>query len=207
MRLFAFLVLLNYSHWMFSQENTYLQVDYIKTTNLDNALLQKKAPGFGEPISSLYRYEYFNGKSSYQFVADTGRNTLRSIVFYNIHKDLENNTIYLSLVKDPSAVNRDTLICTDWVLHTGVEKNVAGFTCHKASYEGFVAWYCESIPVPDGPAEKNCGLPGMILEVSSENIMIKAIRVEISDSGTVVEIPAVEKYLTTQEFRQRIMGY
>jgi len=207
MRLFTFLFIINYSNWIFSQGNTYLRVDYIKTTDLGNALSQKKIPGLSEPISSLYRYEYFNGKSSYQFIEDIGGNTLKSIVFYNIHKDLENNIIYLSLIKDHSAVNRDTLKCTDWTLHPGEEKKVAGFACQKASYEGIVAWYSASIPVPDGPAEKNCGLPKMILEVNSGNITIRATHVEMSDSGAAVEIPVVERYLTAQEFRQRIMGY
>lgn len=57
-----------------------------------------------------------------------------------------------------------------WEIDFNQTKEIAGYTCHaaKGSYAGrdYQAWFTTDIPVSDGPW-KFCGLPGLILEVSS----------------------------------------
>ena len=57
-----------------------------------------------------------------------------------------------------------------WNVDFSQTKEVAGYTCHsaKGSYAGrdYQAWFTTEIPISDGPWFF-CGLPGLILEVSS----------------------------------------
>lgn len=57
-----------------------------------------------------------------------------------------------------------------WQIDFSQTKEVAGYNCHsaKGSYAGrdYQAWFTTDIPISDGPW-LFCGLPGLILEVSS----------------------------------------
>ena len=57
-----------------------------------------------------------------------------------------------------------------WQVDFSQTKEIAGYNCHsaKGSYAGrdYQAWFTTDIPISDGPW-LFCGLPGLILEVSS----------------------------------------
>jgi len=66
----------------------------------------------------------------------------------------------------------------NWVI-INETKTLEGFLCKKAttslSKHGFTikytAWFSEKIPINDGPANYG-GLPGLIFEISAENLFI-----------------------------------
>lgn len=169
--------------------------------------LEKEIPGLKEPMKALYRYEYFNGNAAYRFVEDKGQGQFKSFAYSDIYKSLDNNTVYLVLIKDKRIVCRDALACMEWDIKSAEEREIAGFNCKKANSNGLIVWYSEAIPVPDGPGEKMCGLPGMILAVQQGIITIEAIRVEISDTARPIEMPQAEKYLTPEEYRPLIRRF
>lgn len=66
----------------------------------------------------------------------------------------------------------------NWII-TNDTKILEGLLCKKATATlnkygqtiNFTAWYCEKIPINDGPANYG-GLPGLIFEISAENLFI-----------------------------------
>jgi GLPGLI family protein len=200
---FVFLLILLHANCLIAQQNLNLIIDYVKTSHVPSEL-KNMMPELTKLQPVLFRYEYAGGKSVYRFIEGIGESRFKPIGKVNIYKNLENKILYISLVDDAKSVFRDTLICENWKLHSGEEREIAGFICHKATSDHeFVVWYCENIPVSDGPLEQTCGLPGMILAVKWGDTIIEATRVELSNSNGAVEIPLAEKYLSADEFRQR----
>lgn len=177
-------------------------VEYLHTVDYSD-YLDEKVPGRNELQPFLNRYEYVNGRSSYRFIRGIGEKKLKAKASSYIYKDLERNTVYHVLIKDPSIIAKDTLECETWELQGGEEREIAGYTCKKAIYKAAVAWYCEELPVSDGPGTY-CGLPGLILRVEAPGVVTEAVRVEISDEAAPIEIPKAEKYLTLAEYRQHV---
>lgn len=178
-----------------------IMIEYLHTVDYSD-YLDEKVPGRNELQPFLNRYEYANGRSSYRFIRGIGEKKLKVKAASYIYKDLELNTVYHVLIKDSSIVAKDTLKCETWELQGG-EREIAGYTCKKAIFKATVAWYCEELPVSDGP-QTYCGLPGLILRIESPGVVIEAIRVEISQEASPIEIPRAEKYLTLEEYRQHI---
>lgn len=155
-----------------------------------------------KPGISTYRYTYAQGKSEYRLVGH--KTEFRAIELFVIYKDLENNYMYHRAAGDSTAVKRDTLECPKWQLQPGETRTILGYLCHKAVSGESIAWYCEAIPVPDGPEAELCGLPGMILACERFLHTITATRIELSAKGVRVALPEVERYLSEEEFARRI---
>ncbi len=68
-------------------------------------------------------------------------------------------------------IYEDTLYAQNWVIQDS-SKLILGHECQKAvcHYRGhyWTAWFAMDIPITDGPW-KLCGLPGLIMEVTSED--------------------------------------
>ncbi len=190
----------------FSQGNMYVRVDFIETMDYSEIPgVRELLKGLDPRTSSLHRYEYSNGKSSYTFVENLSPKAHSKDTGSSIYKDFRENKIYRFIDKAPGTPHCDTLKCPEWELHAE-EKIIAGFTCRKASRAGTVAWYCESLPIPDGP-KYECGLPGLILEVVVESIIsVRATRVELSENGPEVALPPIQRCLNAAEFR-RLEGF
>lgn len=86
------------------------------------------------------------------------------------------------LLPTVSMLVNDNYPVMNWII-SEKRKNIAGYTCIKATtfYRGrdWIAWFTPDIAMPYGPW-KFCGLPGLVLEVSSadNNYILKAIKVE-----------------------------
>jgi GLPGLI family protein len=199
--LFYVCVILFYAKCLHGQSYG-IVVEYLHTVDYSN-YLDESVPGRNELQPFLNRYEYAKGKSSYRFIGGIGEKKLKAKAASYIYKDLERNTLYYVLIKDTSIVAKDTLECETWELQGGEEKEIAGYLCKKAIFKAAIAWYCEELPVSDGPLNY-CGLPGLILRVEAPGVVTEAIRVEISHEASPVEIPKAEKYLTPAEYRQHI---
>jgi GLPGLI family protein len=90
---------------------------------------------------------------------------------YMIHKSFPKReiTVYDKLFFDNYRYTQP-LAMTSWKIHPE-SKTILGFKVQKATieYSGrtFIAWFAETIPVPDGPYVFN-GLPGLIVQISDD---------------------------------------
>lgn len=92
---------------------------------------------------------------------------------------------------------------SDWQLEEGT-RLIGDYVCRKATREldsGLLltAWYAEAIPVPDGPRGYH-GLPGLILEVETENLRMTMHELTILPLETdTIEMPESDEYLSEAE--------
>lgn len=90
-----------------------------------------------------------------------------------------------------------------WEVDFTQTKEVGGYTCHsaKGSYAGrdYQAWFTPDIPISDGPWFF-CGLPGLILEVSSldEEFLYTCMSIQ-AGTGPVSLISLDAAFKTTRE--------
>jgi len=122
--------------------------------------------------------------------------------FYLI-KDYKNKF----LIKPTSVgIVKDSLKLIKWNIGKG-DKNVLGYACKKASCQfrgrNYIAYYTPKIAIPDGPY-KFCGLPGLILEIYSEDnfIRLEAKLIQRGD-GSKIELPK-EMYNKHIDFKEYI---
>lgn len=157
----------------------------------DDAKLNEKSKA-----PTIYEYVYSNG-SSLQTLVTPGKTTIDTIrkkneeygfvqestvttvllekatIFKNFNKNLFENDF---IAGGKETFTKDKIAVYEWAI-TDDTKTIDGFKCKKATAEykvmGYifpiVAWFCEDVPVSDGPIDFN-GLPGFIFEVSSEKI-------------------------------------
>ena len=94
---------------------------------------------------------------------------------------------------------KDDIPTFKWVLSTDT-LTVAGYLCKKATTsriimgrkQNLTAWYCDEIPINDGPMEFN-GLPGLILQVNiDDNNIIKFEKLKFLKEDTVISSPKNE---------------
>jgi GLPGLI family protein len=93
-----------------------------------------------------------------------------------------------------------------WKL-TGEHKEILGFQCMEASYikdsTKTKAWFAPTLPISGGPANYT-GLPGLILEVSTNNgkRVLSAVSVTPGDVSSMIIKPKQGKKVTKEEFRK-----
>ncbi|MHA8050558.1 GLPGLI family protein [Aquirufa sp. ROCK-SH2] len=159
--LIFFLLFYHYSH----AQNQLLRVQYLENHEL-----------YGyQFINDLILYENYskeirNLKASAKVLPEAFKSALNSKRPYVLIKDYLNKTILTNVLYGKLA---DT-IQHSWTLLQG-SKIVLGYDCKKAStkFRGrdYVAYYCTSIPISNGPY-KFQGLPGLILEIYSTDKFI-----------------------------------
>lgn len=91
------------------------------------------------------------------------------------------------------------------------QKIINGYACFKASREKrlrlkqnnpthtVVAWYCPSIPIPNGPKEFG-DLPGLILELQDDKITYLASKIELNNDLNVIIKEVNRKVISETEF-------
>jgi GLPGLI family protein len=92
----------------------------------------------------------------------------------------------------------DKMKIFDWNL-LNEDEEINGYKCKKAVTGDIVAWYCPDIPVNDGP-DIFWGLPGLILKLQYQNIIITAIKVNQLDNNIIIEKPEKGKKTTRKAF-------
>jgi len=126
-------------------------------------------------------------------------------VFY---KDLASKTIiFEDQIKMKFFNIKDSIAGFDWKI-TAEKKTILGYACEKATLNfrgrNYNAYFTDKIPYQDGPW-KFSGLPGMILEVQSDesdmSFSIVAEKVELKKSTSKFENPYLtKKIISYNEF-------
>lgn len=113
-----------------------------------------------------------NGKRNSIYVSPS--DTIRKYVFKNFAKSEMSFQAPLDIFYKENKVFLDSLHNFKWVL-IDEEKQIDSFRCKKATVSfrnrNYIAWFCEEIPLNNGPW-KFGGLPGLIIEIEdSEKIV------------------------------------
>ena len=97
---------------------------------------------------------------------------------------------------------KDSLATINWVLKNDVKK-IGTFDCKKAiaTVDGMPveAWYTSDITIPDGPSDYY-GLPGLIIELVTENKIYHAIQVDFDNFEFNFERPSKGKEITRADY-------
>lgn len=123
---------------------------------------------------------------------------------FEVYNDLSNQNIFFSnalSLNAPLVYVQEKRPNLNWKLMND-SKVVAGFKCKAAStvFRGrtYTCWYTMDIPLPYGPW-KLMGLPGIILEASSDDGAFKVIAVEIDFATRHSLVPSSETELLNSD--------
>lgn len=162
MKNFLFVFLITFS--CYSQSNSY-QIQYKSVSQIPNLASR----------TSLYELIVFNEMSYFIFRPQksiTLNEPIAEIKRFQIIKDFGNGKMY-ETTKFGTII--DSLKLINWKYLQG-EKNILNYSCKKAvgTFRGrnYTAYYSEKIPISNGPYKFN-GLPGLIMEISSDDKFIK----------------------------------
>lgn len=220
MKKIVIIILLLFANFGIAQN---IRATYTKTT-LNMIGDESDVPSELKP--SLHSFEYSDGKSIYK-IASSEKSSVKlvdketqGIKYQSVHKvilpdedtyykDIKNN-VFRQECADPEGGYslKDKLREFNWEL-TGETAVIKGYKCKKAtavvtskylnrSFPVY-AWYCEAIPVSDGPSFY-WGLPGLIIEVNMDNkYKISLTDFEIVKEAIVINEPANKNELITRE--------
>ena len=182
------LIPLFFSSSISSQDKTNIEVTY----SLDNSIAEI---GFKLCIvNDLSRYSSLgklgdvnNPKINQVVFAETEED---DFIFYKNHK--ENKIIYKDIILNqrdkPFFIKDELSKLMEWNL-LDEKKEILGMPCKSAttSFRGrkYKAFYTEKIPIPEGPW-KFGGLPGLILQIASEDGLYKWKATEILNNQSKV---------------------
>jgi GLPGLI family protein len=181
----------------------------------------------------FYLYNYSDNKSSLEKISkggtkiDTIKGTLKEYNFdyetivTNIkptktlyYKDLTRKTFErLTVANNNEIFVKDNLPVINWTI-TKETKTIEGYLCTKATADktvvGYplklIAWFCEKIPVSDGPFEYS-GLPGFILEFSYEGLSTTKfinLKYNVKERVVISPLESVAKPMTEKEFEKSL---
>lgn len=197
---FLFFVCFSFTLFSFGQENTTFEVDYI---------FDSSSPSGEESVDgNLINYA---GKSIYinhlqkivpgteKYVYDGGNvGRMTGDLMDNpkaYYKDFKSKYIlsHSDISYQREAVLKDSLNMFSWEV-TNKSKEILGYQCLEAKthFRGrdYTAYYSPELPISDGPWKFN-GLPGLILEVKSEDgrVHYEAVKLEIKNKTTEITSP------------------
>jgi len=173
--------------------------------------------GFNHQNFNLFLYEKFS-----HYILDFDNE-----LFFNETENFKNARIKNAkrfkyyLVKDyknkflvkPTTVGtiRDSLGIIKWNIEKG-NKEILGYPCKKATCEfrgrKYIAYYTPKIAIPDGPY-KFYGLPGLILEISSDDNFIRLEAKSITKGdNSILELPKTmyDKHMDFNEYTKKRMA-
>lgn len=184
--------------------------------NVDNpaiaeALRSQMAAGMTSTRFLLYN----NGESVYQSKAKNADDNMMKeqsssgITIIMVENDNSlyknqkaNRLISQEYIMDKAFLISEELEKPDWALQNE-KKEIAGYTCSKATNkeETVTAWYCAAIPINDGPYIY-WGLPGLIMQVETETLLITATEVSQTADLSQIKEPTSGKKTSREEFEK-----
>jgi len=189
----------------FCQQDYAVAYDY-KTVHKKhgNHTIEVKTYLHGNGKISFYEEDFKNDKTK-ESENNFSIKVTDNPIFY---KELASETvIFEDQIKMKFFNIKDSIAGFDWKI-TAEKKTVLGYTCQKATLNfrgrNYDAYFTDNIPYQDGPW-KFSGLPGMILEVQSDEsdmtISIVAEKVEFKKSASKFENPYLtKKIISYNEF-------
>lgn len=178
----------------------------------DPAIMELIKSQLSSPTTAMALY-YHAGESLYETFSTEKQDENsfeKSGVQIHIIEIGETNKIYKNhktkqAVAQRNILDRNFLITEpftdfDWQI-LPEEKEIAGYRCKKAiSNNEITAWFVPEININDGP-DVYYGLPGLILEIESENKIITATSVDLlAETATLVKAPSKGKKISQQDF-------
>ncbi len=143
---------------------------------------------------------------------DTLINATNLFYYKNYGKDIF-RLDYTQKNKDFSI--RDHIPEYQWKL-TDETKTIAGYSCKKATSsttkmgrkQNLTAWFCEDIPIDDGPGDFN-GLPGLILEVEINDetrLTFEKVVIDPKENIDIAEPPRSQNSKSIEEYERMMLG-
>ncbi len=157
----------------------------------------------GNGENSVYEEDFIASQS-----ASTDNNTMNVKTNNNpqFYKDSnQKNITYLDDISFKKFIVNDSIGTLDWQIKPET-KTILGYNCQKATLffrgRNFDVFFTPEIPFSDGPW-KLSGLPGMILEVKTDNELgqydFVAIKVELENSPAKITNPFENKEMITYD--------
>lgn len=143
---------------------------------------------------SVYKYERMDEKAKLPW----GNNNAEENIWYNDYRT--GTYTHRKFVFDEAYLLKDSLMHISWKLSPNETREIAGFTCRKATGILFdsvyvFAFYSDEIMIPGGPMGIH-GLPGMILGITIPRMYTSwiATKVDIVNvNKTAIQAPAKGK--------------
>jgi GLPGLI family protein len=176
---------------------------YIYSKNKSNFEIYSNGGTIIDTIKSKHK--------EYDFEYETVETTIRPTKA-SYYKDFKKNIFErIYVINNSESYVKDSIPSISWEV-TNETKTIDGFECTKATTNRILAgyplkitaWFCEKIPVRDGPLDYT-GLPGFILELESENLfIIKFLDLKYKPNNSIEITPSLSnvKPLTNEEFEK-----
>lgn len=152
----------------------------------------KESLYFETPLDTIFQMENFGQVS-----------TSNSKYKFSYYKNLLKNTVIYDRSYSLKQIVEDNKYKIDWTL-TKNTKKILAHKCQEAIglFRGrkYFAYFANDIPVPNGPFKFD-GLPGLILEVKSEDGAVLIFATQITQTEGIITNPFIGKnYKTWDDF-------
>jgi len=190
------LLLLFLSAKSFGQQEYAVTYDYKIIDKKYGNLTEVKTYLFGNGKYSLYEEDFKHEKTS-ESENNFSLKSMENPIFF---KDLAlKKTTFKDQIRMKFFNIKDSTAVFDWKI-TAEKKTILGYACQKATMHfrgrNYNAYFTDKIPFQDGPW-KFSGLPGMILEIKSDDsdmsFSIVAEKVELKKGTSKFENPYLGK--------------
>jgi GLPGLI family protein len=186
-------------------------VNYIEKKNIPQEKLAQLPPQVVQMLNKEVKCTLVNsqGNSLFQFQEENTGNLQMNISLpkrEEYYKQLASSKMLrLSFLEDEKFIVTDELPKIDWKIAPET-LTIGQYNCQKATtlYKGteIVAWFTSSIALSDGPLMLT-GLPGLIIKVSINNMLIYEVaKITISKENTTIAPFTAGKVISVADFEK-----
>lgn len=204
----------------FSQENNKYLVTYIEKRIVSENQM-KKFESFPIFLKSKLLKEinlgeekilFLDNKTSFYSLKDDVKKTKENGVSKQIltlsdyYKDFKNNCLIITRnAGEEEYVIKEKLHPFKWELKNETKK-INSMICKKAisidaKGREIIAWYTETIKIPNGPFEYG-GLPGLIVELKSKYKSFELKKIEKTNTKEKIDFPSLKNAITMEDFKK-----